>query len=174
MLEANKKQVPLKSYSLEIRIGSVNQILKNKEKVTKTCSINILTRITDRKIQYVYIHVYQILKNWGPGPYNSLRHADNRKYFSGLSLTQKRREVQMAKEEGKIWTCSCWETGNFIMINEFRYGQTWRIWPYLLSLPLYSTFKSSSNSIRYNCQKICSWPKRPKTILKIRKKARFL
>ena len=33
MLEANKKQVPLKSYSLEIRIDSVNQILKNKENV---------------------------------------------------------------------------------------------------------------------------------------------
>ena len=29
----NKKQVPLKSYSLEIRIDSVSQILKNKEKV---------------------------------------------------------------------------------------------------------------------------------------------
>ena len=34
VLEANEKQVPLKSYSLEIRIDSVNQILKNKEKVT--------------------------------------------------------------------------------------------------------------------------------------------
>ena len=34
MLEANKKQVPLNSYSLKIRIDSVNQILKNKEKVT--------------------------------------------------------------------------------------------------------------------------------------------
>ena len=34
MLEANKKQVPLKSYSLEMGIDSVNQILKNKEKVT--------------------------------------------------------------------------------------------------------------------------------------------
>ena len=33
VLEANKKQVPLKSYSLEIRIDSVKQILKNKEKV---------------------------------------------------------------------------------------------------------------------------------------------
>ena len=30
---ANKKKVPLKSYSLEIRIDSVNKILKNKEKV---------------------------------------------------------------------------------------------------------------------------------------------
>ena len=36
MLQANKKQVPLKSYSLEIRMDSVNQILKNKEKVKKT------------------------------------------------------------------------------------------------------------------------------------------
>ena len=33
LLEANKKQVLLKSYSLEIRIDSVNQILKNKVKV---------------------------------------------------------------------------------------------------------------------------------------------
>ena len=33
VLEANKKHVPLKSYSLEIRIVSVNQILKIKEKV---------------------------------------------------------------------------------------------------------------------------------------------
>ena len=34
MLETNKKQVPLKSYYLKIRMDSVNQILKNKEKVT--------------------------------------------------------------------------------------------------------------------------------------------
>ena len=34
MLKANKKQVPPKSYSPEIRIDSVTQILKNKEKVT--------------------------------------------------------------------------------------------------------------------------------------------
>ena len=33
VLEANKKQVPPKSYSLKIRIDSVNQILKNKEKI---------------------------------------------------------------------------------------------------------------------------------------------
>ena len=30
VLEADKKQVPLKSYSLKTRIDSVNQILKNK------------------------------------------------------------------------------------------------------------------------------------------------
>ena len=35
VLEANEKQVPLKSYSLEIRIDSVYQILKNKEKLNK-------------------------------------------------------------------------------------------------------------------------------------------
>ena len=34
MLEANKKQVSLKSYSLKTRIDSINKILKNKEKVT--------------------------------------------------------------------------------------------------------------------------------------------
>ena len=34
--------------------------------------------------------------------------------------------------------------------------------------------KSPSNSIRYNCQKICSWSSRPKTILEIRKRAIFL
>ena len=34
VLDANKKQVSLKNYSLKIRINSVNQILKNKEKVT--------------------------------------------------------------------------------------------------------------------------------------------
>ena len=33
MLEANKKQVSLKIYSLKIRIDSVNQFLRNKEKV---------------------------------------------------------------------------------------------------------------------------------------------
>ena len=34
VLEANQKQVPLKSYSLKTRIDSANQILSNKEKVT--------------------------------------------------------------------------------------------------------------------------------------------
>ena len=55
----------------------------------------MLTRITDRKIPYVFIHVYCIPKNWGPGPYNSLRHADNTRYFSGLSLTRNRRKAHM-------------------------------------------------------------------------------
>ena len=44
------------------------------------------------------------MKNQGPGPYNSLRHADNRKYFPGLSLTQSQREAHMfylAREVGK-------------------------------------------------------------------------
>ena len=33
VLEPNKKKFPLKSYSLDIRIDSANQILKNKEKL---------------------------------------------------------------------------------------------------------------------------------------------
>ena len=106
-----------------------------------------LTRITDWKILCVYIHVYKIIKKWGTSPYNSLRHADNRKCFSGLSLMRNQREPLMfylAREVGKFWTCSCWEKGNFIMINKFRYGQTWKILPSPLSLSLYSTFKHGS------------------------------
>ena len=130
MLEANKEEVSLKSYSLKIRNYSVNQILKNKEKVTQTRNINILTRITDQEIPYVYIHVYQIIKNTGPGPYNSLRHTNNRKYFLGLPLMQNRGKTYMfylVREVGKIWRCSCCEKGNFTMINEFKYGQSWTI-----------------------------------------------
>ena len=33
MLEANKNRVPLKSYSVEMGIDSVNRLLRNKEKV---------------------------------------------------------------------------------------------------------------------------------------------
>ena len=43
---------------------------------------------------------------------------------------------------------------------------------YSLSSP--RPIKSPSNSIRYNCHKTCSWSKRPKTILEIRKKATLL
>ena len=64
----------------------------------------MLTRITDQKIPCVYINVYQITKNWGPGPYNPLCHADNRRYFGGLSLSGNQREVHMfylVREVGK-------------------------------------------------------------------------
>ena len=54
MLEANKKQVSLKGYSLKIRIDPVRQILWNKEKIKQIRNLNILTRITDRKIPCVY------------------------------------------------------------------------------------------------------------------------
>ena len=49
--------------------------------------------------------------------------------------------VLLGKGSGKIWTCSCWEKGNFIMINEFKYGQAWKIWPSPLTLSLYNPFK---------------------------------
>ena len=64
-----------------------------------------MTRITDQKVQCVYIHVCQIIRNQGPGPYNSLRHADNRKYFR-VSLMQNQREAHMfylTREVGKNW-----------------------------------------------------------------------
>ena len=104
----------------------------------------MLNRITDRKIPCVYTHVYRITKNWVLAPYNSLHHADNRRYFSGLSPTPNRREsahVLLGEGSGEIWKCPCWEKGNFIMINEFKYGQTWKIWPSPLSLSLYNPFK---------------------------------
>ena len=77
-------------------------------------------------------------KNCGPTLQNSLGHADNRKYFLGLSLLQNQREahVLLGEGSGKIWTCSCWEKGNFIMIKEFRHGQAWKIWSSPLSLSL--------------------------------------
>ena len=65
----------------------------------------MLARITKREIPCVYIHVYQITKNRGPGPYNSLCPADNRRYFSSLSLTRNRREAHMfylAREVAKF------------------------------------------------------------------------
>ena len=65
----------------------------------------MLTRITDQKILCVYIRAYRITKNRGPGPYNSLCHADNRIYFSGLSLVLNQSEAHMfylAREVGKF------------------------------------------------------------------------
>ena len=76
-----------KIYSLKIRIDSVNQTLRNKEKVIYTCNTNILTRITDQKILSVCSCLSIDMKNRGPGPYNFLIHTQNRKYFLGLSLT---------------------------------------------------------------------------------------
>ena len=128
VLEANTKQVPLKSYSLEIRIDSNNQILKNKEKVTQTCNLNIYTdknyRPEDSVCVYSCLSNNRNLRTW-PGLYNTVHHADNRKYFLGLSLIQNWREAHMfylARKVGKNSTCSCWEKGNVRMINEFKYG----------------------------------------------------
>ena len=67
---------------------------RTKKKLCKPVT-NILTRITDRKIPCVYIHVHYIIKNRGHGPYNYLCHADNRRYFSGLPLTRNQREATM-------------------------------------------------------------------------------
>ena len=65
----------------------------------------MMTRIAGQTIPSVYIHVYQIIKNWGTDLYNSLCHADNRRYFSGLSLKLNWREAHMfylAREVGKF------------------------------------------------------------------------
>ena len=67
--------------------------------------MSMLTRTADWKILCVYIHIYGTTKNWGPGLNNSLRHTDNRGYFSGLSFMWNRREANMfylAREMGKF------------------------------------------------------------------------
>ena len=48
--------------------------------------------------------------------------------------------VLCGERSGRIWKSSCWEKGNFIITIEFKYGQTWEIWPSALSLSLYCTF----------------------------------
>ena len=61
----------------------------------------------------------------------------NRRYFSGLSPTQNwSAHVLLGEESGNFLICSCWEKGNFIKINGFKNGQTWKIWPSPLSLSL--------------------------------------
>ena len=70
----------------------------------------MLTRITKCKILCVYIHVYRVIKNRGPGLYNSLRHADNRRYFAWSLPNVKSKgsaHVLLGEGNGKIWTCSC-------------------------------------------------------------------
>ena len=52
--EGKKKQIPQKSNFLKVRIDSLYQILRNKEKVTQTHN-HALTRITDSKIPWVYL-----------------------------------------------------------------------------------------------------------------------
>ena len=56
-------------------------------------------------------------------------------FFGSLSNVKSKgraAQVLLGKGSRKIWTCSCWEKSNFIMINEFKYGQTWKTWPSLV------------------------------------------
>ena len=57
MLEAHKKQVPLKSYSLKMRIDYIQSNLEEQRKSYINGNINILTRITDRKVPCVYSYL---------------------------------------------------------------------------------------------------------------------
>lgn len=64
-------------------------------------------------------------------------------HFSGLSLTRNWRKTQvfhLVRELGKS-RCFCQEKGNFMLIYEFRYARTWKIWSSPLSLSLYNSFE---------------------------------
>ena len=94
-----------------------------------------MTRNTNQKIIYIYSCVSNDIKS----------HTHDRKYFLGLSLTRNQREactIHLVKKVREIWRYSCWEKGNFILICEFKFGQTWKIWPSTLSLSFYNTFNS--------------------------------
>ena len=90
---------------------------RTKKKLWKLVT-NILTRIADWKITCVYTYVFLVIKNRGPGLYNSLCHTDNRKCFFGLSLMKNWREAHMfylVREVGKI--CRGSLKGKFIIMN---------------------------------------------------------
>ena len=57
--------------------------------------------------------------------------------------------VLFSKGRGKNLDMFLLRKGNFIMINELRYGQTWKVWPSPFSLSLYSTFKTCTFCILY-------------------------
>ena len=77
MLEANKKQVPLKRLT-----GNKNQFCQSAQNYRPEDSVCTYSCLSNHK-------------NWGPSPYDSLCHADNRRYFSGLPLTQNWSEAHM-------------------------------------------------------------------------------
>ena len=60
----------------------------------------------------------------------------------GTKITQNRREAHVFLGEGREKNLDMFllRKSNFMMINEFRYGITWKLWPSPLSLSLYSTF----------------------------------
>ena len=92
----------------------------------------------------------QKLRTWSV---QFLHRADNRRSFLGFSLTHNRREVHMfysAREVRKFGHVLVEKKGaNFIMINEFKYSQIWKIWPSPLSLWLYSTFKTFLHNLSF-------------------------
>ena len=67
-------------------------------------------------------------------------------FFGSLSNSKSKRSahVLLGEGSGKNLEMFWLRKVNFIIIKEFKYGQTWKIWPSPLSLSLYSTFKPFS------------------------------
>ena len=62
------------------------------------------------------------------------------KSFRSLYNKKPKKYAKMVWEVRKIWRGCGLEKGNFILMYELIYDPNWKIWPYLFSLPLYSTF----------------------------------
>ena len=169
VLEANKKQVPLKSYSLEIRINSVNQIFKDKEKVTYTRNISILTTITDQKIQCVYIHVYQIIKIWGPGWGPGWR---TRQDF--VMKLKKNRNLLKCLIVGHVFCLNFdlifqffWKFRNFLHVSTFNFKKLWLFIEILVySNQEYENVTTSANDLVLWQKLSISKGKNPQNLLK--------
>ena len=86
----------------------------------------MLTRVTDRKIPCVCIHVNRIIKIEDLVCIILYVTLIIEGIFRVLSKAKLKGSANVLLGEGgwKIWTCSCWEKDNFITINEFKYGKT--------------------------------------------------
>ena len=141
--EVNKKQVSLKNYSS----GNKNWFCQLNLEDQRKSYINRRHKYTDqnyRQEDSVFIYLYLWNKKqmtWSMLILYVMLMIENIFWVSNAKLKGST-HVLLCEGSGKnLKMFSCWEKGNFIMINEFKYGQTWKNWPFPLSFSLCSTFK---------------------------------
>ena len=100
LLEVNTKHIFLESYSMKIRIYSINQILRNKEKVKYICNVNTLTRIIDRNIPGVYQFLSNNRNSRTRSVYLSMSHWKYKMFFGSLCNTKSKWSAHNPPSEG--------------------------------------------------------------------------